>query len=153
MTRKKGLEQQNAEIQEQLQQRIAELEARLKPSAFREFWNWSKSHWLKPYIIPFILGMLVGWLSAAACGLPSAVSITQTTTLEQQAATGGAAIPFPNASPLPSPWNSPPGDWIEESAGIPFTRVSDETLPSNPQADNGRANSQGLFPTRLLRRR
>ena len=74
------------------------VEERQKPSRIRQLWNWGK-----PHIIPFTFGVIVGMLSAAVCGLPSAVNtpqpvIGQKTTLEQQAATGGAAVPFPIVS-------------------------------------------------------
>ena len=130
---KEELEQLVAELREQLQQ------AKEKPTTIRKLWNWCK-----PYIIPFILGVIVGVLSA--CGLSSAISIPQATTIEQQAAQGGAAVPFPNASPLPSPSNSLPGDWIEEIVDLPSMNISELPLPSNPQADDGQAPS-----TRLLR--
>ena len=143
MTRKKGLEQQLAEQHEQLKQAMALIAVLQEPSTVQKYWDWCK-----PYIIPFVIGVIVGVLITNHLPLT-----TNHSTFERQAAIGGAAIPFPNASPLPSPLNSLPGDWIEESADTPFTRVSDETLPSNPQADNGQESSQGLYRIRLLRRR
>jgi len=63
-------------------------EIRREPSAFQKFWNW-----LKPYVIPFILGMIVGGLTVGFWKSPVIPGITQTT-LEQKAASGGAVIPF-----------------------------------------------------------
>ena len=132
-------------------ERLDRLEAALlkltdpKPSILRQCWNWCK-----PYIIPFLLGVLVGILATAVCGLPSAVFPP---TLERQAAVGGAAIPFPNESPLPSPSNSLPGDSITESTASSSTNISELPLPPSLQADNGQTNSQRLFHRPLVRRR
>jgi len=77
----------------ELETRFTTLEALLlkltekKPSALQRFW-----HWIKPYAIPFILGMILGGF---IIGMG-----------KQQAASGGAASPFPvsmqsSGSPLP----------------------------------------------------
>ena len=113
-----------------------------KPSRLRSLWNWCK-----PYIIPFILGMIVGGLLQHVAIAPQ----PQATTIERQAATGGAAIPFLNVSPLQSHLNSLLGDSTEllgegEIAGTPSMSTSAPPLPLNQQVDSGQAPS-----TRLLR--
>jgi len=105
-------------------------------------------HWIKPYVIPFILGVIVGIFSAAV--------FTPQTPIEQQAALGGAVIPpfsnwiQPNGSPSPGPLYSPPRDstvgWRDSS----LTNISEPPLPANRQADNGQATSTKLFK-RLVR--
>ena len=146
---------------EEIRELFAELfreQMATRPSVFRRLWDWAT-----PYTVPFIVGVIFGMLltgvlfdsrSPLATLTTNHSPLTTKTTLEHQAAIGGAAIPFPNASPLPSPWNSPPGDWIEESADTPFTNTSsEEASPSSPQVGNGQENSQELYRIRLLRRR
>jgi len=112
-------------------------------------------NWIKPYIVPFILGAMFGGIvthSAAVCRLPSAVSQT---TLEQKAAWGGAAIPFPSGNPSPNLSSLPPNDWkAEATAGVKTSMcmsTCELPLPSNPQADNGQGNLPRLWRP-LLRR-
>jgi len=130
---------------EEMQELLLKLMADKKPSIFRQFWDW-----VKPSILPFILGVLVGILSTAVCGLPSAVFPTP---LVQQAAVGGAAIPFPSGTPSPSPSNSPPGNSTAGSTASSSMSISELPLPPNLQADNGQPNSQRLSRPRLVRRR
>ena len=152
---------------EEIKELVAELfreQMATRPSVFRQLWEW-----LTPHIVPVIIGVIFGMLltgmlfdsrSPLATLTTNHSPLTTKTTLEHQAAIGGAAIPpfsilaQPNASPLPSLWNSPPGDWIEEIADTPFTNTSsEEASPSSPQVGSGQANSLELYPTRLLRRR
>jgi hypothetical protein len=135
---KKELENLVAELR-------AELAASKQPSTIRQFWTWCK-----PYLVPFILGAMLGSIVtySAVCGLPSAD--TQTS-LEQKAALGGAVIPFPSGNPLPSPLASPPKDSKAESTASLWTTLSEPPLPSNPQADNGQTTSTRFY--RLLTRR
>jgi hypothetical protein len=135
----------------QLKKRIAELEAALltlaepKPSRTRQLWNR-----VKPYLIPFILGVIVGTtLSAASCRLlPASFS----TTLEHQAATGGAVIPFGNASPSPMLSSEPQGIWTTELIDLSLTNESEPPSQPSPQADNGQESSQESSRRTLLRR-
>ena len=112
-----------------------------KPSKIQSLWNWGK-----PYIIPFVIGVIVGVLITNLLPLT-----TNHSTLERQAAQGGAAVPpftkstQSNASPLPSPSNSLPGDWIEGIVDSPSMSISAPPLPSNPQADAGQVPSTRLF--------
>ena len=114
-----------------------------KPSGIRKFWDR-----FKPYIVPFILGMMVGTFSAAVCGLPSAV-FTPQTPIEQQAALGGAVIPFPNGNPSPSPLYALPRDSkAERNGGVQtpsLTNISEPPSPPNPPVDNGQTRSTRLF--------
>ena len=114
-------------------------EERAKPSRIRRLWNWGK-----PYIIPFILGMIVG--SAAVSLLPTADShLPSPSTLEQQAATGGAVIPFPSGKPSPSLLVSPLIGSTKEPSGSSLTSPFEPPSPANPQADNGLTESTRLF--------
>ena len=87
-----------------------------------------------------------------------------TSTLEQQAAAGGAVIPFPSVSPSPPPLTTPPSDlWEpspteeaeeeEELNGCTSTNTSEESSPSSPQADSGQTTSTRFYrtPRRLIR--
>jgi len=130
---KKELEHLVAELQTQLT-------ASKQPSTIRRFWNRAK-----PSIIPFILGMILGGFaaySAAVCGLPSVVSQTS---LEKQAALGGAVIPFPSGNPSPSLSASPPSDSNVGTADSSLTTPSEPPLLNSPQADNGQTPSTRLF--------
>jgi hypothetical protein len=131
------------------EQRLSEIEnallklaeERKKPSRIRQLWNWGK-----PYIIPFILGMMFAQLFPM---LPLTFSpqpvIEQKMTLEQQAALGGAAIPFPNGKPSPTLSASPPENSKTEPTSASWTKTSAPPLPANPRADNGQKISTGLF--------
>jgi len=139
---KKELEQQNAELLTNLRRLMEEKE---KPTALRQFWDR-----IKPYIIPFVLGMLLGGLSVTVCGLPTAVSRT---TLEQKAASGGAAIPFRSGSPSPSLLNSPQENWNEEPSGFSWTSTSEKPSQAKPQADNGQRTSTRYYNPLIRRTR
>jgi len=89
MTRKE-LENKVAELTEQLRQ-----QSEPKPSAVRNLWNWCK-----PYIIPFILGVIVCGQFVYIATQTKPVVNQQTSILEQQAALGGAAIPFQERSTI-----------------------------------------------------
>jgi len=136
----------------ELENLVAELRAELatskQPSTIRQFWTW-----YKPYLVPFILGAMFGGAvaySATVCGLPSAVS---STTLEHQAALGGAAIPFRSGNPSPSLLASPPENSKTESTASTLMSTSEPPLPPNPRADNGQIPSTRFYrlPLRLTR--
>ena len=129
----------------ELDNRFATLEALLlkltekKPSTIRKLWNW-----LKPYLVPFLLGMLFGIV---------AISVFPT---HQKAALGGAAVPPSqwtqrSDSPSPSPWNSPLGDWMLEPNDSLSMKISEPPLQANPQADAGQTKS--ITSSRPLTRR
>jgi hypothetical protein len=109
-----------------------------KPTAWQKLWNR-----IKPHIIPFILGMIFGGL------LTQSIPFVQTS-LEHQAALGGAAIPFPSGKPSPSLSALLPSDWNEEKSDSSLTSTSALLLPDNQQADAGQAASTKLF-RRLVR--
>ena len=116
------------------------VEERQKPSRIGQFWKW-----IKPYIIPFILGMILGGtavilLPSASSRLPSPLA-----TLEHQAALGGAAIPFPSGKPSPSFLVSPLSDSPKEPSGSSLTSPSEPTSPPNPPAGSGQTESTRLF--------
>jgi len=80
-------------------------------------------NWITPHIMPFILGMILGGL------LPLQISFVsqRQTSIEHQAAQGGAVVPFqltqskltqPNGSPLQVPSTLPPSDLNEEKYRI-----------------------------------
>jgi len=125
---KKELEQQNAELLENLRQLMAENE---KPSAFKKFWNWGK-----PYIIPFILGMILG-LVVGIGGQSIPLGNLTPLTIEKQAALGGAVIPFPNVSPSPSHSTSPQGNSPAESTASSLTNTCAPPSPPSLQVDDG----------------
>jgi hypothetical protein len=98
------------------------------------------------YLIPFILGMIIGNF-----GQPLSFVSTPQTTLEQQAALGGAAIPFPNSKPSPTLSVSPPNNSKTEPTPALWKSLSEPPLPPSPQADNGQTKSTKLSRP-LLRR-
>jgi len=81
---KKELELLLAEQNEQLKQAMALIAVLQKPSKVRKYWDWCK-----PYIIPFIIGVMVGVLITNHSPLT-----TNHSTIERQAAQGGAAVPL-----------------------------------------------------------
>jgi hypothetical protein len=74
-------------------------------------------------------------------GQPLSFVSTPQTTLEQQAATGGAAIPFPNGKPSPTLSVSPSNNSQTEPTPALWKSLSEPPSPSNPQADNGQTKS------------
>jgi hypothetical protein len=129
-----------------LEKRLSDLESILlkltekKPSKLRKFWNW-----IKPYVIPFILGMMVGNIGQL---LPTWFDTR--TANKQQAVQGGAAPPFskwvqPNGSPSPSPSTSLPGNSTTESTASSLTNTSELPSPPSRQADDGQKKSTRLF--------
>jgi len=104
-------------------------------------------HRIKQSIIPFIFGMMIGGIGMTL--LPSACStrtaIEQKTTFEQQAALGGAAIPFPSGKPSPNVLNVLPKDSKAEPADCSLTNTSEPPLPSSLQADDGQKESTRFF--------
>ena len=130
-------------------QRISAIEELLqqltqkKPSLLRRLVNWCK-----PFIIPFILGMLVGGIAVPIALQGKAANFSQ-----QQAALGGAVIPFPSVSPSPSLSALPLIDSMQEPSGCTSTSTSEESSPSNPQADAGQTTSIRFYRTlrRLMR--
>jgi hypothetical protein len=118
------------------------VEERRKLSRIGQLWNRWKSH-----LIPFILGMILGGV-AANCLLPSAQP-----TLEQQAALGGAAIPFPSGSPSPMLSTSPPEISEAESTASSLMNISEPPLPPSPPAESGQMNSQRSFRRTSVRMR
>jgi len=124
------------------EKRLSDIEAILrtltekKRSTFQKIWTW-----IKPYLVPFVLGMILGGLS------------TYSFVSQQQAASGGAAIPFPSGKPSPSLSALPPSDSNEETADS--SSMSTFALPSqvNPAADNGQTRSTKLFRTLTRRTR
>jgi len=137
---KKELEQQNAELIELLRQAQEP-----KPSKVQQFWTWCK-----PYLVPFILGMIVGGLTVTFWQSPAIPSITQTS-LEQKAASGGAAIPFRSGNPLPSHSSLPPSDSNMGTVDSSLMNTYEPPLPPSLQADNGQIPSTRFY--RLLLRR
>ena len=131
-----------------LEKRLSDIETVLriltekKPSALQKIWTWCK-----PYLVPFILGMIVGGLTfGGQWQLPNVVQ-----NIEKQAALGGAAIPFPSGNPLPSPSPLPPGDSTAESTASSLMSTSAEPSPSSPQADGGKTKLTRSFRP-LIRR-
>ena len=122
----------------ELEALVTKLQAEAKSSMIRKLWDWCK-----PSLIPFILGMLVGG-TAAGFRLPA---------LEQQAATGGAVIPFPSVSPSPSLSALPLIDSMQEPSDCTSMSTSEESSPSSPQADAGQTTSIRFYrtPRRLIR--
>jgi hypothetical protein len=106
-----------------------------KPSTFQKLWNG-----IMPYIIPFILGVIVGVFCSQSL-------------LERQAASGGAAIPFLNGSLSPSPSTLPPNDSKAEPADSSSMNTSALPLPANPAADAGQTTSTRFYrlPSRMTR--
>ena len=101
---KNELEQRNADIEALLQmslERETKLQEQLrqqsepKPSAVRNLWVWCK-----PYIITIILVMIVCGQFVYIATQTKPVVNQQTSILEQQAALGGAAIPFQERSAI-----------------------------------------------------
>jgi len=134
-----------------LEKRISDMETILlkllekEPSALQRIWTWCK-----PYLVPFILGMILGGLTFGGCGkIPTLFNTL--TTIEKQAALGGAAIPFPSGNPLPSPSPLPPGDSTAESTASSLMSTSAEPSPSSPQADGGKTKLTRSFRP-LIRR-
>jgi hypothetical protein len=107
-----------------------------EPSTFQKIWNWAK-----PFIIPFILGAIFSGLIQQQIPF----TLNTRTTIEQQAATGGAAIPFPSGSPLPSPSAPPPEDWKAGQTAASLTNTSEPPSPPSPLADKGQTKSTRLF--------
>ena len=139
---KKELENLVLELQSQLA-------ASKQPSTIRQFWDR-----VKPYLVPFILGAMLGGIVtySAVCGLPT---VSTQTTLEQKAASGGAVIPFPSGSPSPSHSSLLPSDSkAEVTAGVKtpsWTNTSEPPLPKSPQADNGQTPSTRFYRLPLRR--
>ena len=103
----------------------------------QKFWKWLK---------PFLLGVIIGYFV-----LPSSFVSFPQTTIERQAALGGAAIPFPSGSPSPTLSASPPKNSKAGATAYSWMNISAPPLPGNPQADNGQTQSTRLF--RPLNRR
>ena len=101
--------------------------------------------WAKPYIIPFVFGVIFGGLFVNIPA-PTIPFVSQSSAkLEQQAAAGGAAIPFPSVSPSPPPSTLPPGDSTAESTSSSSTSMSEESSPNSPQADAGQTTSTRFY--------
>ena len=130
-----------------IEKRISDLETNVLQLMVEK--DKSRFKWIPAWFIPCVIGVMIGLLIANFPTLTTHHS--PLTTLEQQAATGGAAIPFLKESHLPSLLNSPPGDSKTESADSSSMSISEPPLPNSRQADNGQANSQKLFRLRLLR--
>ena len=119
----------------------------------------------KSYIVWGAILLMLGFGIGKFVNIPAPtipVATQQTSTLEQQAAAGGAAIPFPSVSPSPPPLTTPPSDsWEpspteeaeEELNGCTSTNTSEESSPSSPQADAGQTTSTRFYrtPRRLIR--
>jgi len=106
-----------------------------KPSAFWKFWNRAL-----PYMVPFILGMMtccVGHFVLPYVFRPQAA-------IEQQAALGGAAIPFPSGNPLPSPSSSPPTNSTAVPPPSLWMSTFEPPSQANPPAQNGQKKSERL---------
>ena len=144
-------------------ERIDRLEAAIlklteqKPTAFCAFWRGCQegfllgAYWIMPYTIAFLLGVF-------SCTLVNEYKRPQVTkneqqTLEQQAALGGAAIPFPSGSPSPWLLTTPPKDLPAESTAHWWMSTFEPPSQANPQADNGQTNSQESFRRTQQRRR
>jgi hypothetical protein len=106
---------------------------------------------LLPYIIPFILGMMVGYLMFGTTGNLLPPAFDTRTTIEQQAARGGAAIPFPSGNPSPTLWSPPQENSKTELTASLWMSTSEPPLPNSPQVDNGQTNSQRSFRRTPLR--
>jgi hypothetical protein len=117
-----------------------------KPSTIQKFW-----HFIKPFIIPFILGVIVGFCVGTS-GEWRVVSNSLLTThhspLTEQAAQGGAAIPFPSDSFSPSPSISPPGNSKTEQTDTSSMSTSEPVLPVNRPADAGQTTLPRLLNPR-----
>jgi len=96
--------------------------------------------------------MLIGfWIVSYLPSCSTAPAPSPVTTIEHQAALGGAAIPFPSVTPSPMPSEPPLGDWNAATADSPSMSPSELPLPDSPQADAGQTRSTRLFRP-LLRR-
>jgi hypothetical protein len=93
---------------------------------------------IKPYILPFLFGIMVGVF------FQHFISFTRQTSLEQRAASGGAAIPFASGSLLPSPSALPPGDSNTETIATSSKSSYELPLPVNRPADTGQTRSMRL---------
>ena len=132
----------NTELEKRLSDMETAILEMMENRAPRTFWDW-----VKPYILPFIFGTILGvfWQPQMPFAFPSQP------TIEQQAASGGAAIPFPSGSPFPSLSSLPPGDSRAEPTASSLTSTYEPPSPSNPQADAGQTTS--ARSSRLLLRR
>jgi hypothetical protein len=112
-----------------------------KPSWLRQIWNW-----IKPSLVPFILGMIVG-------GLVSPIPFSSQPAHEHQAALGGAAIPFQSGNPSPRLSSLPPSDSKAEGSDSLLTNISEPPLQANPQAVDGQTTSTRFYwlPLRRMR--
>ena len=161
------------EMQELLLKLLAE---RNRPSMFRQFWDRCKPHIITIILVMIVCGQFVYIATQAkpVANQQSAKLEQQApvvATLEQQAALGGAAVPFPSVSPSPPPLNSPPSDWsmeeameenmeenreeMEQSEPIDssLTTTSESPSPSSPQADSGETPSTRYYRLPLRRTR
>ena len=131
------LEKRFSDIETILRKLMADNVGGRKPTALSAALNWSK-----PYIVPFVFGAILGFLI-------SFVSQPQTTsqhqTIQQQAALGGAVIPFPNGSLSPSPLALLPNDSNVGTADSSLTNSSELPLHVSRPADAGQTNSMRLF--------
>ena len=98
------------------------------------------SRWLLFAMLLVAIGL---HLSSCSPVPPSAPA--QPTTLEHQAALGGAVIPFPNGNPSPMPSAMPLGDWSGEIADSPSMSPSEPPLLDSPQADAGQTRSTRFY--------
>jgi hypothetical protein len=121
------------------------IEEREKPSSLLKIWQW-----IKPYIIPFVLGMITGNF----CQAPILFAPQPQTSIEQQAALGGAAIPpFSNwtqqsGSPSPGLATLPPENLMKESNDFSSMSTSALSLPVNRPADAGQTTLPRLLNPR-----
>jgi hypothetical protein len=76
---------------------------------------------------------------------------SSSTTLEQQAALGGAAIPFPSDNPSPTPSNLPQRTSTAGATAASSTNIFEPPSPSSQQADSGQQDST-RYSRPLLRR-
>jgi hypothetical protein len=110
------------------------VEEQKKPSMIRKCYNW-----IKPYLVPFILGMMIGGITVS---LPS---MFRPSSAIDQAVSGGTAIPFPSDALSPSLSTLPPRDSTEESTPSWWMNSYEPPLLDSPPADNGQTNSIESF--------
>lgn len=112
-----------------------------KPTLFGTVYKWAK-----PYVIPFVLGMIAGGIV-----LPNAPLLFDSTPTIKQAASGGAAIPFLKENPSPNPLKTQPLGSFEEKTDSLSTSLFEPPSRGSPPVDAGQVNSTRSF--RVLRRR
>ena len=123
---------------------------RSRASMIQRFWAWCKQNY-QTLVVSILLSLLI--VTNVPNPIRYFVDKPQPTTIEQQAAQGGAVVPFWNDKPSPVPLKSPPENLKRERIGSPSMSTSDSPLPPNPQADNGQKESTRSFRPLIRRTR